>query len=71
MATTLIKTIRAQVRRGMLEPLERIDLPEGQPLNVTIRVTTALPKKRHHLSVWHLGQIKGQLTRDEIYGDLI
>ena len=71
MATILTKTIRAQIRGGMLEPLERIDLPDGHPLHLTITITTALPKKKHQLDVWHLGQLKGRLTRDEIYGDLI
>lgn len=71
MAITLTKTIRAQVRGGMLQPLEHVDLPEGQPLNVTITITTELPKKKHQLGIWHLGRLKGRLTRDEIYGDLI
>ena len=30
-------TIRARVRRGMLELLEKIDLPEGKEVTVTIR----------------------------------
>ena len=69
-ATTITKTIRAQVRAGVLEPLEQIDLPEGQPLDVTITLATPLLKKKPQLRVWHLGKLKGQLTRDEIYGDL-
>lgn len=71
MATTLIRTIRAQMRGGVLEPLERVDLPEGQPLNVTITIPTTLPKKKRPLGVWHLGPLRGRLTRDEIYGDLV
>ncbi|MBI2552482.1 antitoxin family protein [Candidatus Uhrbacteria bacterium] len=72
MATTLTKTIRVQVRGGVFEPLERVDLPEGQPLNVTITtINTVLPKKKYRLGVWHLGALKGRLTRDEIYGELI
>lgn len=59
------------MRGGMLEPMERIDLPEGQPLNITITMTTAFPKKKRPLGVWHLGTLKGRMTRDEIYGDLI
>jgi len=33
-------TIRARVRRGMLELLEKIDLPEGTEVTVTIEKTT-------------------------------
>lgn len=29
-------TIRARFRRGVIEPLERVDLPEGKELTVTI-----------------------------------
>ena len=32
-------TIRARVRRGMLELLEKIDLPEGMEVSVTILPT--------------------------------
>jgi predicted DNA-binding antitoxin AbrB/MazE fold protein len=34
-------TIRARVRRGMLEPLEKTDLPEGKVVSVTILETPA------------------------------
>lgn len=30
------RTIRARVRRGTLEPIEHIDLPEGKEVTVTI-----------------------------------
>jgi predicted DNA-binding antitoxin AbrB/MazE fold protein len=33
-------TIRARVRRGMLELLEKVDLPEGTEVTVTIEKTT-------------------------------
>jgi predicted DNA-binding antitoxin AbrB/MazE fold protein len=33
-------TIRARVRRGMLELLEKVDLPEGTEVMVTIREDT-------------------------------
>lgn len=29
-------TIRARVRRGMLEPVEKLDLPEGTEVTITI-----------------------------------
>jgi len=30
------ETIRARVKRGVLEPLEKVDLPEGKEVLVTI-----------------------------------
>lgn len=30
------KTIRVRIRRGVLEPLEKVDLPEGKEVTVTI-----------------------------------
>ena len=30
------KTIRARITRGVLEPLERVELPEGKEVTVTI-----------------------------------
>ena len=32
----MTKIIRAHMRRGMLEPMENIDLPEGEEVTVTI-----------------------------------
>ena len=29
-------TIRARVRRGLLEPLEKIDLPEGKEVTIAV-----------------------------------
>jgi predicted DNA-binding antitoxin AbrB/MazE fold protein len=34
------RTIRARFKRGMLELLERVDLPEGKEVSVTILETT-------------------------------
>ena len=36
----MAETIRARVRRGMLELLEHVDLPEGTEVTVTIEKTT-------------------------------
>ena len=30
------ETIRARVRRGMLEPMDKIELPEGKEVTITI-----------------------------------
>lgn len=35
----MTKTIRARYRRGMIEPLEKLDIEEGQELTVTISDT--------------------------------
>lgn len=32
-----MSTIRARFRRGVLEPLEKVDLPEGKEVTVTVR----------------------------------
>lgn len=32
----MTKTIRARIKMGLLEPLEKVDLPEGQEVSVTI-----------------------------------
>ena len=37
------RTIRARVKNGVLEPLENLDLPEGEEVTVTIQ---ELPSKR-------------------------
>lgn len=70
---TTMRTIQARMRGGMLEPLEQVGIPEGQALTITIAIPTIKPvqKIKPHLAVWHLGHLKGTLTRDEIYGDLI
>ena len=36
-------TIRARVNRGILEPLEKIDLPEGKEVLITIVATSPAP----------------------------
>lgn len=72
MATaTLIKTIKARVHGGVLEPLEKIELPDGQPITLTIRMPRMSIKKKQRPPVWHLGSLKGRITRSEIYGDLL
>ena len=41
------KKIKATYRNGVIEPLDKIDLPEGQVLEIEFRV---LPKTLHELS---------------------
>lgn len=66
------RVVRAIPRRGRLDLLEPLDLPEGQPVQVTVEsLAPVLPvAEREPLGTWNLG-VKQPLTRDEIYADLI
>lgn len=37
----MAETIRARARGGVLEPLEKVDLPEGKEVYVTIKLISA------------------------------
>ncbi len=39
----MARTFRARVTRGVLKPLDRIDLPEGTEVTVTIREVPSRP----------------------------
>lgn len=66
------RTVIAVPRNGRLELLERIELPEGQPIQVTLEFPVASndQEQKPALAIWDLG-IKGPLTREQIYDDLI
>ena len=57
-------TIRARVRRGMLELLEKTDLPEGKEVSVTILETPAV----RDLDAFSrsAGSWKGTINADEL-----
>jgi predicted DNA-binding antitoxin AbrB/MazE fold protein len=63
-------TIRARVRHGMLEPLEKTDLPEGKEVSVTILEKPALPdtEKRGMLEALRAtaGGWKGLIDAEEL-----
>jgi len=40
--TRLVRTIKARVKGGVIQPLERIDLPEGKEIIVSIEETETL-----------------------------
>ena len=64
-------TIRARVKRGMLELLEKVDLPEGKEVSVTI-LETPTPKSadglRRSAGGWK-GLIDAEKLIENIYAD--
>jgi predicted DNA-binding antitoxin AbrB/MazE fold protein len=67
----MAETIRARVKRGMLELLETVDLPEGTEVTVTILPTPA-PKSadglRRSAGGWK-GLIDAEKLIENIYAD--
>jgi predicted DNA-binding antitoxin AbrB/MazE fold protein len=66
-------TIRARIKGGLIEPLDRVDLPEGQEIVVTILTApTASDREAFQRSA---GQWKGTLDAEtlirNIYADRI
>ena len=66
-------TIRARIKGGVIEPLEQMDLPEGQEVMVTIlTVPTMTDREAFQRSA---GQWKGTLDAEElirnIYADRV
>jgi len=63
--------IRARVKRGMLELLEKVDLPEGKEVSVTI-LETSTPKSadglRRSAGGWK-GLIDAEKLIENIYAD--
>jgi predicted DNA-binding antitoxin AbrB/MazE fold protein len=66
-------TIRARIKGGVIEPLEQMDLPEGQEVMVTI---LTVPSMTDHAAFQRsAGQWKGTLDAEElirnIYADRV
>lgn len=65
------KPIRARVRRGLLEPVEKLDLPEGKEVTITI---VDVPSERDFSAFrksaggWR-GTIDAEKLIDDIYAD--
>jgi predicted DNA-binding antitoxin AbrB/MazE fold protein len=53
-------TIRARIRGGVIEPLEQVDLPEGQDIMVTILT----PPSRADVETFHRSAGRWQGTFD-------
>jgi len=58
-------TIRARVRRGVLEPVERVDLPEGKEVTVTI-LRVSSEKDREDAFERAAGGWKGLIDAEEV-----
>ena len=57
------RTIRARFKGGVLEPLEKIDLPEGGEVTVTIAVPT-----KHNIEAFRraAGSWRGKVDAEEL-----
>jgi len=67
----MANTIRARVRRGMLELLEKIDLPEGKEVTVTILDTPSSEDReafRRAAGAWK-GHMDAEKLIQNIYAD--
>lgn len=62
------KTIRARVTRGVLEPLETVDLPEGR--EVTITILDAPTERDVEASRRAAGGWKGLIDADALIRDI-
>lgn len=64
-------TIRARMKGGIIEPLDRIDLPEGQDMMITILTPPSITDQeafRRSAGRWH-GTSDPQKLIDDIYAD--
>jgi len=65
------ETIRARIRGGLLEPLEKIDLPEGKEVVITIVSTSGTPDSeafRRSAGGWK-GTVDAETLIRNIYSD--
>lgn len=64
------RSVRARVHAGNFEPLERLDLPEGSEVTLTVDVPAALrqPAAQIVFAEYDVG-VKTPFTRDEIYDE--
>jgi len=61
-------TIRARVKGGVLEPLEKLDLPEGKEVLVTV---VAVPARRSREAFRRsYGSRKGTIDADKLIRDI-
>lgn len=68
----IVKTFGAKFKDGVLEPTERLELREGQDVQITVTLLpVGRPSAVHHVELprWR-GKVLGPLNREEIYADL-
>ena len=64
-------TIRARMKGGIIEPLDRVDLPEGQDMMITILTPPSMTDREAFLRSagrWR-GTFEAQKLIDAIYAD--
>lgn len=67
----MTKTIRARFKGGMLEPMERVDLPEGEEVTLTITKEPSaedVEAFRRAAGSWH-GKVDAEKLIRNIYSD--
>ena len=71
MTKRTVQAVRAA--DGHLKLLEEVSLPPGTPITVTIELPDSADAKEHAalLPTRSLGALRGRLSRDEIYDDLV
>lgn len=66
----MVKKIKARFSRGVFTPIEKVEFPENEELEITIEEKANMnnEKKKEEIdfATWQLG-VKGKLTRREIY----
>lgn len=60
-----MKTIKARYSKGVIEPLEKIDLEEGKEISVTIINIPSFPRKKGALEA-SAGGWKGLIDAEEL-----
>jgi predicted DNA-binding antitoxin AbrB/MazE fold protein len=68
--SNMLRKIKARFSHGVFTPLEKVEFPENEELEITIEekanVKKAKEKDEIDFATWPLG-VKGKLTRGEIY----
>ncbi|MFH0788914.1 MAG: antitoxin family protein [Pseudomonadota bacterium] len=68
----MVKTIRARFSKGIIEPLEEIDLDEGKEITITIRAIPIPSKPKDVLEItaggWK-GLVDAEELKRNIYSD--
>ena len=63
------KTIRARYKKGIIEPLEKLDLEEGEELEITVSSLPADERAREALKAT-AGSWRGEVDCDRLLKDI-